>query len=106
MLLLPCLVRSLFAERVGATQDSTTPQQPKPDRLLLLARCNFYFNPLHLRVFFQNLALVGWSSVLSSVDIIVAHGGDDQIGWLQQLLYYGSFPMLPLERQARGAWDR
>ena len=33
----------------------------------MLARCNFYFNPLHLRVFFQNLALVGWSSVLSSV---------------------------------------
>ena len=28
---------------------------------------NFYFNPLHLRVFFQNVMLVGWSAVLSSI---------------------------------------
>ena len=29
--------------------------------------CNFYYNPLHLRVLWQNLALVGWSALLSSV---------------------------------------
>ena len=28
---------------------------------------NFYFNPLHLRVFFQNVMLVGWSALLSSI---------------------------------------
>ena len=28
---------------------------------------NFYYNPLHLRVLWQNLALVGWSALLSSV---------------------------------------
>lgn len=28
---------------------------------------NFYFNPLHLRVFFQNVMLVGWSGLLSSI---------------------------------------
>ena len=28
---------------------------------------NFYHNPLHLRVLWQNLALVGWSALLSSV---------------------------------------
>ena len=27
----------------------------------------FYFNTLHVRVVFQNLALVGWSALLSSV---------------------------------------
>jgi protein Mpv17 len=29
--------------------------------------CNFYYNPLHQRVFFQNVALIGWSTLLSSV---------------------------------------
>ena len=28
---------------------------------------NFYHNPLHLRVLWQNIALVGWSALLSSV---------------------------------------
>ena len=28
---------------------------------------NFYFNPLHLRVFFQNVMLVGWSGLLSTI---------------------------------------
>lgn len=28
---------------------------------------NFYYNGLHQRVFFQNVALVGWSALLSSV---------------------------------------
>lgn len=28
---------------------------------------NFYFNPLHLRVFFQNVMLVGWSALLSTI---------------------------------------
>jgi|EP01046_Picozoa_sp_COSAG06_P038780 hypothetical protein len=28
---------------------------------------NFYYNPLHLRVFFQNVMLVGWSALLSTI---------------------------------------
>ena len=35
---------------------------------------NFYYNPLHLRVLYQNLALVGWSTVLSSVGAAAAAG--------------------------------
>ena len=30
------------------------------------------------------------------------HWAFDTSGWLQQLLYYGAFPMLPLDRQDHG----
>ena len=42
---------------------------------------NFYYNPLHLRVLWQNLALVGWSALLSSVGAAAgAHGAIDPEG--------------------------
>lgn len=45
---------------------------------------NFYHNPLHVRVFFQNIALVGWGALLSSVGARAARGADrgaeDQAG--------------------------
>ena len=42
---------------------------------------NFYHNPLHLRVLWQNLALVGWSALLSSVGAAaVSRAGDEYHG--------------------------
>ena len=40
---------------------------------------NFYYNPLHLRVLWQNLALVGWSGLLSSVGASVSTAAESGV---------------------------
>ena len=36
--------------------------------------CNFYFNTLHLRIFYQNIGSIGWSCVLSRTGAAAANG--------------------------------